>query len=108
MVSDSQFEAGAAANRQTLQSSSAQAQLLRAQTYVAPKLVSALILRIHALVKRLLPVEISAESLREPDGLINAKVVQSFVRSGGDLADAVPFALLETKKLFDRCVCACV
>lgn len=76
--------------------------ILHPQTPVAPRLVSAVILRVHALVKRLLPVEVSADSLKEPDGLINARVVASFVRAGGDLVDVVPFALLEAKKLFDR------
>ncbi|CAO1628586.1 unnamed protein product [Parajaminaea phylloscopi] len=122
MVSESRMEAGGAASTSAspgktiaassiafASSSSASAQavgapkgsVLSAQTYIAPRLVSALILRIGALVKKLLPVEVSADSLQAPDGLINVKVVQSFVRAGGDLADAVPFALLEAKKLFD-------
>lgn len=74
---------------------------LSPDTHIDPKVVSALILRLHALVKKLLPVEVSEDTLRAPDGLANKSVVLSFARAGGDLADVVPFALLEAKKLFE-------
>lgn len=75
--------------------------LIRPDTHIEPKQVSHLILRINALVRKLLPVEISKESVKAPDGLINANVVLNFARAGGDLEDVVPFALLEGKKLFE-------
>ncbi|CAO1618664.1 unnamed protein product [Sympodiomycopsis kandeliae] len=75
---------------------------LQPQTHIDPRKVSALILRIHALIKKLLPVEVSKEALKTPDGLLNKSVVISFARAGGDLTDVVPFALLEAKKLFEQ------
>lgn len=79
---------------------------LQPEDHIEPRKVSALILRVHALVKRLLPVEVSDDAIRAPDGLLNRQVVLSFAKAGGDLTDVVPFALLEAKKLFERCVCA--
>jgi hypothetical protein len=75
---------------------------LAPDTRVEPRKVSAIILRIHALVKKLLPVEVSEDSLKSPDGLLNASVIASFVKAGGDFTDVVPFALLEAKKLFQQ------
>lgn len=79
-----------------------QVSALTPQDHIDPRKISALILRCHALIKRLLPVEVSKEAIRAPDGLLNKSVVIAFAQSGGDLTDVVPFALLEVKKLFER------
>lgn len=74
---------------------------MEATTIVDPRKVSQLILRLRALVKKLVSVEVSQDSLTQPDGLLNHAVVASFVEAGGDLRHATPFALLEAKTLFD-------
>lgn len=72
-----------------------------AATAVEPKSILALTLRIKALVIELLPVEIGDDRITDAEGIVDQRVTDTFIQAGGDLADAVPFALLQARKAFD-------
>jgi hypothetical protein len=73
---------------------------LQPQTLVSPRSVTALILRMRALVSEWLKAEVDEDSIQGADGLITDGVVRTFLLAGGDLCDAVPYALLESRKSF--------
>lgn len=77
---------------------------LQPQTIVSPRSVTALILRMRALVSEWVKAEIDEDSIRGADGIVTESVVKTFLLAGGDLSDAVPFALLESRKDFMRYV----
>lgn len=73
---------------------------LQPQTLVSPRSVTALILRMRALVSEWLGAEVDEDSIQGADGLVTDGVVRTFLLAGGNLCDAVPFALLESRKSF--------
>lgn len=73
---------------------------LAANSLVPPRSVTALVLRIRALLVDWIQAEVDEDSLQGTGGLISDDVVKTFYQAGGDLADAVPFALLEARKTF--------
>lgn len=75
---------------------------LDAELDVHPAIVSALIRRVRSLVTRLIDHDIDEKRITGSEGLIDAKVISAFHELGGDFGDAVPYALLETRKMFER------
>ena len=67
-----------------------------------PAIISALIRRTRALVTRLIDRDIDQARITGAEGLIDNKVVSAFHELGGDFGDAVPYALLEARKSFQR------
>ncbi|UZJ57169.1 hypothetical protein CBS101457_006489 [Exobasidium rhododendri] len=77
-----------------------QANSLQAHTLVSPRSITVLILRIRALVTEWIKIEIDEDTITSAEGIINENVVRTFMQAGGDLCDAIPFALLEARKGF--------
>jgi hypothetical protein len=75
---------------------------LEPQTIISPRSTTALILRLQALVSEWLKAEVDEDSITGADGIVTEGVVNTFLQAGGDLSDAVPFALLESRKSFIR------
>ena len=75
---------------------------LDAELDVHPAIISALIRRVKALVARLIDREIDEKRITGAEGLIDTNVVSAFHELGGDFGDAVPYALLEARKTFER------
>jgi len=75
---------------------------LEPHTIVSPQNITALILRLNALVSEWLKGEVDEDSITSADGIVTKGVVDTFLQAGGDLSDAVPFALLESRKSFIR------
>ena len=75
---------------------------LHSHALVSPRSITALILRVRALVIEWIKIEVDEDSITGAEGLINEEVVKTFVMAGGDLSDAVPFALLEARKGFTK------
>ncbi|GAC95857.1 hypothetical protein PHSY_003434 [Pseudozyma hubeiensis SY62] len=69
---------------------------------VHPAIISALIRRTRSLVARLIDRDIDEARITGAEGLINSKVVSAFHELGGDFGDAVPYALMEARKTFQR------
>lgn len=69
---------------------------------IHPKTVNSIIRRVRLLVIKLVSDEIEEESLTGKEGILDNKVVDGFGRIAGDFEVVVPFALLESKKLFER------
>lgn len=69
---------------------------------IHPKTVNSIIRRVRLLVIKLVKDEIEEESLTGKEGILNNSVVDSFGRIAGDFDVVVPYALLESKKLFKR------
>ncbi|PWN91977.1 hypothetical protein FA10DRAFT_227803 [Acaromyces ingoldii] len=74
--------------------------LVASSTLVSPRVTTALILRMRALVAHWIAVEVDEESITANEGLINEDAVAAFIQAGGDVTNAVPFALLEARKTF--------
>lgn len=72
------------------------------QTEIHPKTINAIIRRTRLLIIRFISDEVEEESLVGKEGILNPEVVASFARVAGDFEMVVPFALLESKKLFER------
>lgn len=77
---------------------------LQPHTLVTARSITALILRMKALVTEWIKVEIDPESITGAESIVNDSVVETFISAGGDLSEAVPFALLEARKEFIRSV----
>lgn len=75
---------------------------LDAELDVHPAIISALIRRVKSLVTRLIDRDIDEERITGAEGLIDNNVVSAFHELGGDFGDAVPYALLEARKTFER------
>lgn len=75
---------------------------LDAQLDVHPAIISALIRRVRSLVTRLIDRDIDEERITGAEGLIDKRVISAFHELGGDFGDAVPYALLEARKTFER------
>jgi hypothetical protein len=73
---------------------------LQSHTLVSPRSITALVLRIRALVVEWIQIEVDEESITGAEGIVSEDVVKTFLLAGGDLVDAVPFALLESRKQF--------
>jgi len=73
---------------------------LHAQSLVSPRSITALILRVRALVVEWIKIEVDEDNITGAEGLINEEVVKTFLLAGGDLSEAIPFALLEARKGF--------
>lgn len=74
--------------------------LIVSSTLVSPRVTTALILRMRALVAHWLAIEVDEESITANEGLVNEDAVTAFIQAGGDVTNAVPFALLEARKTF--------
>ncbi|PWY99639.1 hypothetical protein BCV70DRAFT_200563 [Testicularia cyperi] len=74
---------------------------LQADYDVPPAIVSALIRRVKCLLIEFIDHDIDESKITSAEGIIDAHVIQAFHALGGDFGDAVPYALLETKKLFE-------
>jgi hypothetical protein len=76
---------------------------LEPTTPLAASTLLALTLRLRALVSALLPEEVDEARITAPapDGLISQPVVDAMLMAGGDLADAVPFAMLQARRMFE-------
>lgn len=75
---------------------------LRAEDEVHPAIITALIRRVKLLLIKLIDHEVDEDNITSSEGLIDAKVVTAFHSLGGDFGDAVPYALLEARKMFER------
>ncbi|SPO28220.1 related to YVC1 - vacuolar cation channel [Ustilago trichophora] len=75
---------------------------LDAELNVHPAIISALIRRVKSLVTRLIDRDIDEKRITSSEGLIDANVISAFHELGGDFGDAVPYALLEARKTFER------
>lgn len=73
---------------------------LQPQTLISPRSITALILRMRALISTWIAVEVDDDSITGTEGIVTEGVIKTFLIAGGDLGDAVPFALLESKKSF--------
>ncbi len=51
---------------------------------------------------RLIDRDIDEDRITGSEGLIDAKVIRAFHELGGDFGDAVPYALMEARKSFER------
>ncbi|CBQ68323.1 related to YVC1-vacuolar cation channel [Sporisorium reilianum SRZ2] len=75
---------------------------LDAELDVHPAIISALIRRTRSLVARLIDRDIDESRITSAEGLIDTKVIRAFHELGGDFGDAVPYALMEARKTFER------
>lgn len=75
---------------------------LEAELDVHPAIISALIRRTRALTARLIDRDIDEARITGAEGLIDPNVVSAFHELGGDFGDAVPYALMEARKTFER------
>lgn len=73
---------------------------LEPQSLVSPRSITALILRMRALISTWIAVEVDDDSITGTEGIITEGVIKTFLQAGGDLGDAVPYALLESRKSF--------
>lgn len=54
-----------------------------------------------AMTLKLLPIEVSADELKDPlSSIITKEVVEAFAKAGGAFEDAVPFCMLEARRSF--------
>ncbi|KAH9927239.1 uncharacterized protein B0H18DRAFT_1084767 [Fomitopsis serialis] len=66
-----------------------------------PETVTNLIKRVRALTLKLLPVEVSPESIEDPTSrVITPQVIDAYTRAAGDFVQALPYALLRARKEF--------
>ena len=75
---------------------------INVHTQVDPRVVSAIIRRVRALVIRLIEHDMDRDSITSTEGVITPQVVSAAHEVGGDFGDAVPFCLLEARKTFLR------
>ncbi|KAF8580590.1 hypothetical protein K439DRAFT_1648162 [Ramaria rubella] len=68
-----------------------------------PDTINKLVHRIRALTFRLLPVEVSVQSLKDPASkIITPRVISTYVAAAGDFVEALPFVLLRARQTFLR------
>ncbi|SNX85313.1 related to YVC1 - vacuolar cation channel [Melanopsichium pennsylvanicum] len=75
---------------------------LDAELDVHPAIISALIRRVRSLVARLIDRDFDDKRITGAEGIIDLEVISAFHELGGDFGDAVPYALLEARKAFER------
>lgn len=75
---------------------------LKAEDEVHPAVITALIRRVRLLLIKLIDHEVDEDNITSSEGIVDANVVAAFHRLGGDFGDAVPYALLEARKLFEK------
>ncbi|KZW04355.1 hypothetical protein EXIGLDRAFT_663857 [Exidia glandulosa HHB12029] len=69
----------------------------------SPDTINKLVMRVRALTFRLLPVEVSEDSISEPTSrIITADVIKVYQEAAGDFGEALPYALLRARQTFVR------